>query len=144
MFRLRFSWDRTVKITLANHVITFEPPQQLLMLEATREGNGDSVRILHASGQEEEEGSFKLVARSPVPSRPDEAAGEAEPVAMPVPAQFFAALPLLAEVDVWDPPTQYRTLPEAAKGRFDFHRGERYSVVVLASGTLADVKVIAE
>ena len=133
-----------MKITLANHLITFEPPQQLLMLEATREGSGDSVRILHASGQEEEEGSFKLVARLPVPSRPDEAAGAAEAVVMPVPSEFFAGLPLLAEVDVWAPPMQYRTLPEAAKGRFDFHRGERYSVIVLASGTLADVKVIAE
>lgn len=133
-----------MKITLASHVITFEPAQRVLMLEATRERGGESVRILHASGHEEEEGNFRLVARSPLPSVPGETAEEAEAVALPVPSAFFAGLPLLTELDVWNPPAQYRTLPEAAKGGFCFHRGERYSVVVLASGTLADVKVVAE
>lgn len=133
-----------MKITLVSHVITFEPPQRVLMLEATRERGGESVRILHASGKEEEEGNFRLVARSPLPSLPGEAAEEAEVVAMPVPFEFFAGLPLLAELDVWDPPTQYRTLPEAAKGGFGFLRGEQYSVVVLTSGTLVEVKVVAE
>jgi hypothetical protein len=114
------------------------------MLEATPDRGGESLRILHASGHEEAEGSFRLVARSPLPGRSDEVAGDAEAAAMPVPSGFFAGLPLLAEVDVWDPPTQYRTLPEAAKGQFNFQRGEQYSVVVLASGTLADVKVVAE
>jgi hypothetical protein len=132
-----------VKITLASHVVTFEPPQRLLMLEATRENGGERVRILHASGHEEEEGNFRLVGRSQLaPSLPDEAAGEAEAVALP--SELFTGLPLLAELDIWDPPAQYRTLPEAAKGRFDFHRGERYAVVILTGETLADVKVVAQ
>lgn len=131
-----------MKITFASHVITFDPPQRLLMFEVTRERSGESVRILHASAHEEEEGTFQLMTWAPLPGLPAEAAEEAVATAMP--AEFIAALPLLAELDVWDPPAQYRTLPEAAKGNFEFHRGEQYAVAVLASGTLADVKVVAE
>lgn len=127
-----------MKITLASHVITFEPPQRLLMFEATRERGGENVRILHASGHEEEEGAVEIIAWAPLPGLSDEAA------AIALPEELLAALPLLAELDVWDPPAQYRTLPEAAKGSFEFQRGEQYAVAVLAGGTFADVKVIAE
>lgn len=133
-----------MKITLASHVITFEPPQQLLMVEATRERGGESVRILHSSGHEQEKGNFRLVARSSLPSPLDEATDEVEAVALALPSELFSSLPLLAELDVWDPPPQYRTLPQAAKGEFDFRCGEQYSVIVLASGALAEVKVVAE
>ena len=143
MFRFHISWNRTVKIALAKHIIVFEPPQQVLMLEATRERDGDSVRILHASGREEE-GNFRLIAKSSLSSDPDQAADEAEAVAVTIPSEFFSSLPILAELDVWDPPAQYRTVPETAKGKFDFHRGEQYSVVVLASGALAEIKVVAQ
>lgn len=134
-----------MKIKLASHVITLEPPQRLLMFEASREGGDESVRILHASGHEQEEGNFRLVARSPLPGRPPEkTTDETEAAAVPLPLELFSGLPLLAELDVWDPPALYRTLPQAAKGTFDFQRGEQYSVIVLASGTLTEVRVVAE
>jgi hypothetical protein len=133
-----------VKIKLVGHVITFEPPQRLLMLEASRERGGESVRILHASGHEQEEGNFRLVARSPSPSPSEKATDETAGDVLPLPSELFSGLPLLAEFDVWDPPAQYRTLPQAAEGTFDFQRGEQYSVIVLASGTLTEVRVVAE
>jgi hypothetical protein len=132
-----------MNITLSGHAIRLEPPQQLLMVEAERKLDGDSVKVLHASGYEAEEGSFTLVSRSSVPSTSDDENSEGETLDLPVPLLYFAGLPVLTEVDLWSPPAQYRTIPEAVVGQFEFNQGEEYSVVILSSGSLVHATVVA-
>ena|ERR1043166_5913382 len=131
-----------MKITLHGHTIALNPPQRLLMIEATRRLDGTSVKIIHASG-DEMEGDFKLVSRSVLPPKANEASGEEEEITLPLPSRYFAGLPKLKDIDLWSPPAQYRTMPHAAVGQFEFNPGEQYLVVILGNGSLVQVTLVA-
>jgi hypothetical protein len=129
-------------ITLVGHVVNLVPPQQILMLEVTSVRRGDSAKLLHSSGHESD-GQFKLLSRSTAQAAENGVGANDEVVPLPFLSQYFAALPLLANIDLWKPPPGYGIIPEKAIGRFEFTPGEEYAVVMLSSGVLMQVSVRA-
>jgi hypothetical protein len=58
-----------------------------------------------------------------------------------VPQLFLTAFPVVGEVDLREPPADYRALPGALE--FEVAVGERYSVLMV-SGVMVQTTVVAE
>jgi len=127
-----------VTIRLEGQKVQFDPPQHLAMLEIVRQSDGASMMVLHKMGAETES-DFRLVWRSPDLSAPERVGDDG--FEMPgVPQVFLSAFPLVEEVDLREPPPDYRKLAHSVA--FELAAGERYSVLMV-SGVMVQAVLVA-
>ena len=116
-------------VELSQHTIKLEPPQRLLMLEVTREGQGLCLRMFPAGGVEVND--LKLVSKTPVPVSTTGAGGGTNFDAfdsMAMMRRLSEAFPQLAEIDVRTVPPEYDITFGQVASPFRFESGERYRI----------------
>lgn len=117
------------RVELSQHTITLDPPQRLLMLEATSEERGFCLRMFPAGGVEVND--MRLVSKTPVPASAPGAGDEASFAAfdsMAMMRRLSEAFPQLGEIDVGKVPVEYDITFGQVESPFHFEPGERYRI----------------
>ncbi len=126
-----------VVISLADHCITIEPPQRVLLLQVTRESDGRELTILHASGNAYDgELSSQPIVKAALPR------DEADDRPSGIPTIVLQQFPETSVFDLSRLPTGY-TMETEEKEPFTFRRGESYSVSVV-SDRIVQARIVAQ
>jgi hypothetical protein len=126
-------------VRLADRRIVLDPPQHLLVLWVTDSESGKTVTVFHESGYEAE--GMVVSGRAQMANNEDHM-GDGLDVASAFPAEYLAALPDVAAIDLNQLPAGYRFSNDHDVS-FTFRTGIAYQVSLVGDRMYA-AAVIAE
>jgi hypothetical protein len=111
-------------VRLSNQQVHLDPPQHLLVLWIRDESSGDGVTICHESGYE---AKGMVLAGQPVATSED-LTNEWPDFPAALPHDYLQMFPLVATVDLLNPPRDYKIVRTERAIPFQLCAGRNYSV----------------